>query len=263
MKAPHLLGMVLATLSVANVWAENQDEISSRLTGENSYEITLKSKTAYDVATATERLLPTAEGLCRDRNVKLGRYRFETSESLTEENSEDSFSIVQNVQCVTSPPPAEPASRVPQLADERAVSEVRRLVRELSEDYFEKRYAYLGSDASTALNSGNANANGKPPNREKTASGTSIEINLYRITVYDNPQGAPSKGVYVAVDYDNRVGNIAHHCGYLMWHSPDALEFKVGRIESGTLEESLLAKIAPENVPKTLKALRCHNFYDK
>ncbi len=265
MVAAALLMLTQYTLAQEQ-YPSDRDEISSRKTGDDTYVITLKSGTVTSVAGATQRLAPKARALCGDRFAKLGRYKFEHTEPVTGENWSGLFIMEQAVSCVDSLPedslPEKATdSRSPQLSDEQAVESVREQVRELSLDYFTKRYSHLGSDASAAFSTPNANADGESDTKSPTAAGTPVEINLYQITVYDNPQNAPSKGIYVAVDYDNRVGNIAHHCGYLMWHSPDAVEFKLGRVESGTLDESLVANIAPEKIPPTLKALRCSNFY--
>ena len=132
----------------------------------------------------------------------------------------------------------------------------------LSREYFEDMYRYMGSDAEAALNAiGNA-PDADPATVFPTVPGTESEINLYRITVYDNLPNAPANGIYVAVDFDNRIGNVANHCGYLMWHSIDAREFSLGRVEGGSLTEALVEPVSGADATLVRKKLRCSIFYD-
>ena len=262
MKSYVVAGLIVAVLTAQHAVAD-QDQISTQKIDENSFEITLLSKSVFDVAGATRRILPTAKSLCGELNVDLGRYRFEQSESVTGSKAEDWFKLVQQLKCVAAASQKAAQPRTPQLADDKAIEAVRNRVRELSGQHFDNMYSNLGEDASAGLQMLKDSPGRNSTSNSPTAAGTQIDIDLYRITVYDNPANAPSSGIYVAVDYDNRVGNVAHHCGYLMWHSFDAEEFKLGRIETGVLEEALTAKLSDDEIYATRKKLRCANFYDK
>ena len=239
------------------------DRISTRQTGESSFEITLDSKTVFDVSSAIRAIVPTARELCGDREVQPGRYTFDKSEAVTGDDSGDWFRLVQNIRCVDSVKKQATGSRTPQLKSEADAATVRDRVRGLSEDYFDRLYAKMGDDANAALAAVAGGENADPSALYETAAGTPVSVNLVRLTIYDNLPSAPSDGVYVAVDYDNRVGNVAHHCGYLMWHSYDTKEFKLGRIESGTLTAELSEKISEEEVSAVRKQLLCANLYEE
>ena len=260
MNKRNLLAAPLALIATLSLAANDQDQISSRETGQNSFEMTLRSKGASDIAIAQRRISSAATELCGNQKVELGRYKFDQSEAITGSSNKDTLTFVQNIRCVDPALAKSENTRAPQLANDQAVEAVRSQVRDLSQKYFAKRYSHLGANASANIGLTDPAKNQTPP--QPTAEGTPQTINLYKITVYDNPEGAPSSGIYVAVDYDNRIGNVAHHCGYMMWHSPDAVEFTLGRVESGTLDEDVMAKMDASAISTTLKALRCSNYYD-
>ena len=239
------------------------DRISTRSTGEDSFEISLESETDFDLANAVRRIAPTAREICGNRAVELGRYTFEASQAVTGDPSGDSFKLVQSIRCVDAVPGPPASVRRSQLEGEDALEAVRGIVRELSREYFDRLYANMGDDAQAALAAMGSAGGSDASAVFETEAGTPVEINLYRLSVYDNLPNAPADGVYVAVDYDNRVGNVANHCGYLMWHSPDAEEFTLSRIESGTLGEELVDSMSEDQVYAVRKQLRCANFYDE
>ena len=240
----------------------DEDRISTRQTGEDSFEITLESKSVFDVPSATLRIAPTAVELCGGHYIEPGRYTFDMNQAVTGSDSEDWFRLVQNIRCVDSLPQRPQSDRTPQLEDEAAAEAVRSKVRQLSEDYFGRVYAQMGDDASAALAAMGGGEDADSSAIFATAADTPVSIDLFRVTVYDNLPSAPADGVYVAVDYDNRVGNVAHHCGYLMWHTADVEEFTLGRVESGILDDGLLESMSGDEVYAVRKQLRCANVYD-
>lgn len=252
----------LVAFACASAFADT-DQVSMRKIDDSNFEITLRSKTITNVTAATSRIATIATSLCGDRYVDLGRYKFEKSESVTGPKEEDWFEMVQRLKCVAENPRVAPQLRIPQLEDNKAVEDVRKRVRELSKQHFEQMYSNLGEDASVGLKNLGAPQDAGSSSSSKTVRGAKNEINLYRITVYDNIPEAPAKGIYVAVDYDNLVGNVAHHCGYLTWHTFDALKFTLGRVETGVLEEKLLTKLSTDELYAIRKNLRCANAYDE
>jgi hypothetical protein len=169
--------------------------------------------------------------------------------------------LISAIASSQSEPPG--SGRTPQLEDEEAAESVRLRVLELSREYFDRLYSNMGDDAKAALAAIGGAEDSDSSAVFETAANTPVEINLYELSVYDNLPSAPADGVYVAVDYDNRVGNVANHCGYLMWHSFDAEEFTLGRIESGTLGNDLVESMSEDQVFAVRKQLRCANFYDE
>ena len=257
-----VFGFALLVSQVVSAESE-EDRISTRSTGKDTYEITLESTTVFDVSTAIQRIVPTARDLCSDRNIEPGRYTFDANQSVTGSGSGDWFRLVQNIRCVDMVSQPVPSSRAPQLENDAAEDAVRQRVSELSEEHFARLYANMGDDANAALAAIGGGDSAASSAVFETTADTPVSINLYRLTVYDNLPSAPAGGVYVAVDYDNRVGNVAHHCGYLMWHSFDAAVFTLGRIESGTLANDLLETMSEHDVYAARKQIRCANFYDE
>ena len=239
------------------------DRISTARIAADEYEITLESSTLYDVEAAQRLLIPAMRRACADKYVEPGRYRFESDETLGSPQSGDAaaFKLVQKIRCVDTLPAAEQAVREPILADATALHGAEARARELSEEYFRLLYANLGNDAEAAINAmfaqrepdGQADKDVSQP----TTPGTPVDINIYGITVYDNPQNAPLPGVYIAADYQNRAGNVAYHCGFLIWYSEDGVDYDLWRIETAVIGDTELPTIPQEQLQQVLEQLRC------
>ena len=252
-----LIALLFLISAFAPVHAENQ--ISTRQIGENDYELTFESATVFDVEAATKLLIPTMRSICGKRGVEAGRYTFDSTKPITSAGSGEpdpsAFKLVQQIRCVDRPASSRPI-REPILTDADALQDVESRVCELSKRYFQSHYARLGDDAYTAL-SPIAREGLDRSEPQPTAPGVAVEINIHKITIYDNIPSAPAAGVYVAADYQNSVGNIAFHCGYLMWFSKDGKEFSLGRVESGVINEEILAAIPVDDLPAVLSEMRC------
>lgn len=257
-----LMAFIILSCAFGPLLAE--DRITTRQTGEHDYELTFESTTVFDVTAAQRLLIPTVRSICGQRYVKAGRYTYDSDERITSESGDEDpskFKLVQEIRCVDEPPASSQPARDQILTDADALRDVESKIRELSTTYFESFYSHLGNDAEAAIN---ALAGNRPPSEglkravpQPTAPGTALDINIHTITIYDNTPSAPAAGVYVAADYQNSVGNVAFHCGYLMWYSEDGEEFSLGRVESGVISEKLLATISGENLQTVLNQLRC------
>lgn len=257
----NLMALAAFVLSAAQAYAV--DRISTAKIAANEYELTIESSTLYDVETAQRLLIPAMRRACAGRFVEPGRYRFESDETLGSPQSGDAtaFKLVQKIRCVDELPAEEQVAREPILADKDALRGAELSARELSDAYFRSLYANLGNDAAAAINAmfakresgGLADADEALP----TAPGTVVDVNIYRITVYDNPQSAPLPGVYIAADYQNRAGNIAYHCGFLMWYSEDGSDYDLLRVETGVIGDTDLPTIPQDRLQQVLDQLRC------
>ena len=251
----------LALSAFSAQFASAKNVISSKKTGENAFEVTLRSTTIFDIDNATTLIVPVAQELCGNSNIALEKYTFSKTETIGESNPEDAFQMVQNVKCNVAPRQNLASARTPQLNSEAAIEAARNKVRVLSTKYFDRLYSNVGDNALAALESAKKGGPNNPAIFE-TALGTEININLFRLSVYDNLPSSPQDGIYIAADYDNRVGNVAHHCGYLVWHSWDGEEFSLGRTESGTLPSKLQETMSKDQIESALKQLRCAIYYE-
>lgn len=252
----NLLLVALLLASQTGLSESQQDVVTTEKTGEDTFLVTLKSTTIFDVPTAATKIRIVANDLCGDKKASLEKYRFEKNETVEGDGSNDWFQMEQNVRCQDSTNQPKTA-RTPLLKTEAAENAVREKVSSLSKDYFERLYANMGDNAEAALAARSKRSSSDKSAIFETVEGTPVNINFYRISVYDNLPSSPAEGIYAAVDYDNRIGNVAHHCGYLIWHSYDATDFSLGRVETGTLPEELLKKIPDDQLPSVLKQLRC------
>lgn len=88
-------------------------------------------------------------------------------------------------------------------------------------------------------------------------AGELLEISIRKITIYDNPAGAPEPGLYVAADYSNVYRDVPIHCGYIMWFRPIGGEFRITREETGHVTAEQLKSIPSAQLPEIKHKLRC------
>jgi hypothetical protein len=65
--------------------------IDTRRTGEDSYELTLRSNTVSDVSAGQQLLGSTASGLCNEKAVRFGRYEFSLVDPVTAPSQRPQF----------------------------------------------------------------------------------------------------------------------------------------------------------------------------
>lgn len=84
-----------------------------------------------------------------------------------------------------------------------------------SEGAFEKAYAAL-SDYIRVSSLSDWSQRTKEAN---DAAGKLRSARVWRVTVYDNPPGAPRPGRYIAADFETEYERIPLQCGYLVWRT--------------------------------------------
>ncbi len=243
------------------VVAENT--ISAKQVSEDEFEMVLKSTSVFDIDAGTKLLVPQAISVCGKRYPKFGRYSFDKSETISAGDkgpSTSQFTMIQQIICMDSMSIPNKIQRQPALHNDKDRKAVRDEIQRLSEGYFRSLYANLGGDAQKAIDryfAASSKEKSAASSPEATLPNTHIDIQIYRITIYDNAPKAPADGVYVAADYQNSVGNVKYHCGYLMWHSYTGGDFKLGRIESGVISEEQFDNFSSRDFHAALVKMRC------
>ena len=90
------------------------------------------------------------------------------------------------------------------------------------------------------------------------AAGSVELINVYSITVYDNPPNSPRPGLYVAADYQNSLQEGSYHCGFLVWFRGESGDFEITREETGLISYEDLKMIPEESLEDVLAQMRCN-----
>ncbi len=244
-----------------------EQDIAVKALDDNRYELSLTSGTVLENETAQVLLLPTAEELCEGLIPNFGRYRFSSAEPIAGagENVEEppsSFSFVQELECWAVSPPAADRAIPPAIGSDAEAEEVKNTIRAVSIQYFtdiaNERYEKAYAVVDDALRAYSTAESWEAEKRSfQSTVGAVVSLKISRLTIYDNPPGAPEPGLYVAADFDNEYENAPIHCGYLMWFLRDGGEFRVTREESGHVTSEQLRTIPIEQVPALRQRLRC------
>jgi hypothetical protein len=82
-------------------------------------------------------------------------------------------------------------------------------------------------------------------------------LDIWRITVYEDPENAPMAGTYIAADYDSVFENLPVACGYIMWYRTTAGDLMIIRDELGYIDTATLAKIPAKDLPAVKNEIGC------
>jgi hypothetical protein len=91
----------------------------------------------------------------------------------------------------------------------------------------------------------------------QSIAGAPTSITILKVTVYDNPDGAPTPGLYVAADFRNAYANVPFQCGYLMWFRERDGRFRITRQEKGHVTAEQLKAIPVGQHAEIKRRLRC------
>jgi hypothetical protein len=257
------IGVPLVT-SICAIWsaAACAQEVSVRQLQQNSYEMVLTNQSNLGESEAQAYIANAAVSVCGGLSPVLGKYRFESKESLGTGPTRvpGSFRFTQQVSCVpvslTAPP-----QRASKPTSPEEVERIRGDITKRSEEYFYLLAAKKFDVVFSELREGAIGADKTTWVRDRRAfqalAGDPIDISIVKITVYDNPPEAPEPGIYVAADFKNAYGNVPYECGYLMWHRPDGGTFGITRTEIGHVTKESLKQIPEAQRPELLRKLRC------
>jgi hypothetical protein len=237
-------------------------DVQVRPMGEGAYELTLRTTRAPDVAAAQAELMPTAQTLCGADPAQLGRYSFERLEPLTGAKGPVELKLRQEVHCGQRTPEAlAPPPVVIDAAEKAAlVDRLHALTSQFFElqDHgrFEQAYAML-TPGLMAISAADAWVAARKDFRAR--AGRLLDLQIKKVTWYDNPPDAPEPGVYVAFDFSGRTERFPVYCGYLMWQQQTGGDFLLARDESAHLDEAALARISPSDLPTARANLGCRD----
>lgn len=213
-------------------------------------------------------IVPKAEELCGDRYPHYGHYRFDASapSKATEASGPTSLTYRQDIECSDMPQqaaktasaPVPPALSAPPTDEDDALIRARTVTYLQAKDAADAGAAYkmlsneMASYASPdAWKDARASFNAK--------AGPGAQPTVVRITWYDDPQGAPTPGRYVAADYRVDYPSEAFTCGYVVWLRQADDGYLIVREEEGQATPDLLANLSPEQQLQMRAQLQCRD----
>ncbi|HEY7670946.1 MAG TPA: DUF4019 domain-containing protein [Gammaproteobacteria bacterium] len=226
--------------------------------GNGRYELSLASETILGIEEAQALLLPKAAELCEGSRPVLGRYRFASTEPIEQVAEEpSSFTFIQELECSAPSPSAADVATSPTLGSTAEAEEVKNTVRAMSIEYFEdianERYEKAYAVVDAGLRGLSTPESWEAEKRSfRSDVGVPVKLQIARLTLYDNPPGAPQPGLYVAADFNNEYEEAPIHCGYLMWLRIEEGAFRIVREESGHVTSEQLLSM-PDNQLSTIR----------
>jgi hypothetical protein len=253
---PLLIGFIGTAASAA--------EISVRNLQSGSYELILTNQTALSEGEARAQIANAAASVCKSATAIPGKWRYESKEAIggaaPSSPEPNSFRFVQEISCVPGAPVLS-AERQPTVLNEEESRRAQNEVKLKSEAYFKLIASKRVDEALIHVaitRMGLTEARWKSDKLAFQAmAGEPVQISLAKVTLYDNPTGAPQPGLYVAADYSNVYRDMPIHCGYLMWFRPIGGEFRITREESGHVTAEQLKSIPSAQLPEIKRRLRC------
>ncbi|HUF74199.1 MAG TPA: DUF4019 domain-containing protein [Gammaproteobacteria bacterium] len=260
MKA-HRIVTLLAALSGTVVLGQ---EIEVRELGNSRLEFTLIADEILDEAAAQRLLRPRVEEECGDVEASFGRYRFESLEPLRPDDDSERSSSYRFIQEITCGAAESRLTIDREMGIERKdpAQQLEAFIRAVSIRFLEDRSSGAFEDACAALSTqmrsfATREAWSARAQEFNESSGAMEAATVWRVTVYDNPQGAPTPGTYIAADYEIEYESIALQCGYLMWFELPKQRYVVLREESGILPAEIVERIPEDQLPEVKIQLGC------
>jgi len=240
-------------------------ELSVRAVQPGVYELVLTNPTALSEGEARAHIAKAASSVCRGATATLGKWRYASSETIggaaPPSAEPNTFLFVQEISCVASAQ-AQSTEHLPTLRSEEEAKTAQNEVKLKSEVYFKLIASRRVDEALTHMTAAlRMSVNETRWKSDKLAfqamAGEQLQVSIAKITVYDNPAGAPEPGLYVAADYSNVYREMPIHCGYLMWFRPVGGEFRITREETGHVTSEQLKSIPNAQLPEVKRKLRC------
>ncbi|MPQ55260.1 DUF4019 domain-containing protein [Duganella sp. FT27W] len=268
----HILkiGLILATAAAPltgfaqvldNAMAK-VSEVNVQRSGDNEYQLTLKSYRSSNVTAGQEELMPKAAQLCAPRSASFGRYSFNMTEQIAGAKDKPGMLVLrQDIECGAAASAAPPAAAQAGTAPGAATEEQVRRVEEQSRLYFDARdqgeytlaYEVLAASAKHAT-SFEAWKGIKQAFNAK--AGAAQQRTISKITWYRNPPQV-EPGLYAAVDFTSKFAEIDIHCGFLAWREQSDGQFVLVREEENYIDKQTQQRLKPDDIEKVRQQFRC------
>lgn len=233
--------------------------------GEGRYEFTLTADAAMEVAEAQHLLWSQVVETCDGAEAQYGRYRFDSKTPIgdgADTATKPIFKFVQEVSCGSSAAPDPLVRDTIGIYREDSTQELNSFISRISTDYMAKRSQGAIDEAYAALSQDMRSYStfdewAKQVKMFNEMAGKLTATRIWRVTVYDNPLGAPEPGTYIAADYENEFENVPLQCGYLIWYRLPDEHYTITREETGVITNEIIAQISPNQLVQVKQQFRC------
>lgn len=266
---PLASGVAFATLWLSSSVLAADIRVEAH--GGDRYTLTAELEGTIDPLHGQLMIGPKAQELCGRRHPHFGRHRFEGREPSLANAGEGIATLryTQDIECRDTPqetaaPPTAQAA-VPAAPDTPPTVADEAQVRERTLAYLRTReavdadaaFAMLSPEMRTYTTTPAAWREGRTAFNTKAGPGARAEV--IRLTWYDNPQGAPTLGRYVAADYRVDYPSRAFTCGYVVWLRQADGNYLVVREEEALGTPDIVAKLSPEQTLQLRTQVQCRD----
>jgi len=90
--------------------------------------------------------------------------------------------------------------------------------------------------------------------REEAGALTNVDV--WQVTVYVDPPGAPEPGIYVATDLEVTYENLIA-CGYFIWFEDADGSLRITRRDVGEISRDVVSKMSESQLAEVRSDFRC------
>lgn len=235
--AAAAIGIAATAIVPPAAAADPHIEVTRR--SETAFQLAVKVDAAIDPREGQKLLAPAAAEACGGRPPTFGSYRFSQMQTPGKPDQDESFVLIQDIECSAELEERRPASRALDDSDRAAIKRVAQdrtdaYLRSLDGEDYASSHAMLLDSAASAP----PLAHWQVEQREfKAKAGSLRSVDVWRATMYVDPPNAAHPGIYVATDFEALYENLLM-CGYLVWLEDRNRELRILRRDVGYLEHA-------------------------
>ncbi|NQZ23963.1 MAG: hypothetical protein HRT53_18195 [Colwellia sp.] len=228
----------------------------------NKYELILHNEVPLEITQAQQAIYESAVQICNRKIPLYGKYKFESKGPISDARETSSFTFVQNITCTDEKQNNTVKSKFE--LTEKQEGAIKKRVNEMTNKFMQSKELgdfQIAYDMMTPSNKKISNFSSWKQRQSEffNNSGKLINRNIWRLTIYNNPDNSPEPGIYIAADYESNYELSPIYCGYVMWYTPNrnSKEYKVMREEFGNINSDMIKNIKPEDLQKVRKKIGC------
>jgi hypothetical protein len=229
------------------------------------FELILEHDLALEIQQAQSAMYQSAVQLCKGKKPLYGKYKFESTEPVSNEGEGAKYYFLQRITCAD-----EVSGKVridkPTLSQDQEEM-IKASTREHTDDYFSAKENGNFRTVYEMLTPEMQQISDYPSwvHREDShykKLGKLISRDIKQITIYNNPENSPKPGLYLAADYESKYEKSTIICGFVIWYLPEvnSNEYRVMREEYGSINKENMEKMKPEELQNVRSKIGCKDF---
>jgi len=232
----------------------------------DTFQFMLKNESTLEIGQAQSLIFSAAVQVCQGKKPIFGKYSFESTGPLSNSAVPSLFTFFQEIRCTDQaaisaiPKALEISKNQEETIKASAKKMTERFLNAKDSGHLRDAYDMLGTAMKELTNFEAWQLRETRYINENL--GQLVNRDIWRITLYNNPENAPNPGLYIAADYENIYEKSPVHCGYVVWYIPttQSESFTVVREEYGNITTDMLDAIAKENLQSVRKKLGCRSL---